>query len=106
MSHGISAYQWIGEDAIGEKMVKMFALVLPSANSDHQIGQLPHHPGTIFFTPRSSPLLGTLSQVWGPFAQKRGVLGCGCAPFLLNMLSLAIRLARGKLTRKYWTQRS
>ena len=29
-------------------MVKMFALVLPSANSDHQIGQLPHHPGTIF----------------------------------------------------------
>ena len=32
------------------KMVKMFALVLPSANSDHQIGQLPHHPGTIFYT--------------------------------------------------------
>ena len=32
------------------KMVKMFVLVLPSASSDHQIGQLPHHPGTIFYT--------------------------------------------------------
>ena len=32
------------------KMVKMIALVLPSANSDHQFGQLPHHPGTIFST--------------------------------------------------------
>ena len=32
------------------KKVKMFALVLPSANSDHQFGQLPHHPGTSFST--------------------------------------------------------
>ena len=36
--------------ALHGEMVKMFALVLPSANSDHQIGQLPHHPGTIFYT--------------------------------------------------------
>ena len=68
-------------------MVKMFALVLPSANSDHQIGQLPHHPGTIFFIPRSSPLLGTLSQVWGPFAQKRGVVCQGHLSELSNPLN-------------------
>ena len=44
---------------------KKFALVLPSANSDHQIRQATAFTLGPLFLPRSSPLLGTLSQVWG-----------------------------------------
>ena len=54
-------------------MYNVSPLVLSSAYSDHQpIGQATACTLGLLCLPRSSPLLGTLFQVLGPFAQERG----------------------------------
>jgi hypothetical protein len=56
----------------GLVIVIVFTLVLSSANSDHQVVQLPH-PRWYLYGPRSSPLYSAPVPALGPFTQKRGV---------------------------------